>query len=179
MSDLLNHIKARVSCGRLQAPAPTKAQLLELLSLAQSAPDHGYLRPWYFKVYAGESRQALGKMMCEAALEDEPALIQEKQQRLLENPLRAPVVVVACAKIQQHPKVPEVEQILATGAACQNILLGVQAMGYAVVWRTGLLTYRQSLIRRICNNRDDKIVGFLYLGTASTELKDRQPRAVS
>jgi hypothetical protein len=46
-------------------------------------------------------------------------------------PLRAPLVVVVIAKLQDHVKVPKAEQRLAAGCAAHGILIAAHAQGLA------------------------------------------------
>ena len=54
----------------LADPAPDDAQLLDLLQTGMSAPDHGAIRPWRFKVIRGEARERLSDVF-ESALKNE------------------------------------------------------------------------------------------------------------
>ena len=61
MIDALQLLKTRksVSAAFLAAPAPTDAELAEILTIAARVPDHGKLTPWRFIVFKGAAgRQA-------------------------------------------------------------------------------------------------------------------------
>jgi hypothetical protein len=48
----------------------------------------------------------LGEFFLQAGLQDNPALTEVEQQRLLKMPLRAPMIVVAITVAKDDPKVP-------------------------------------------------------------------------
>jgi nitroreductase len=89
--------------------------------------------------------------------------------------LRAPMIVVAVARPVAHPKVPELEQILAAGAAVQNALLAAQALGFGSMWKTGAPAYDPELKRALGLEPSDHIIGFLYLGTSAAPTAVRPP----
>ena len=49
-----------------QEPAPSDAELGQILAAACRAPDHGRLRPWRFIVIRGEARARLGEVFAAA-----------------------------------------------------------------------------------------------------------------
>jgi nitroreductase len=79
--------------------------------------------------------------------------------------LRAPTIIGIAATARDNPKVPEVEQILAVGAAAQNILVASHALGFGGFWRTGSLAYDPDVKRASELSETDSIVGFIYIGS--------------
>ena len=129
-----NSVPARL----LNEPAPEGAELQEILDCAMRAPDHGALRPWRFLVIRGESRQRLGEVFAEALCRRDPLADAEARQKEMGRPMRSPLIIAVCAKIvDDHPKVPPVEQIVACGAAAQNVMNAAHAKGYAGIMLTG------------------------------------------
>ena len=176
--DALTLLETRSSTGALVAPAPSRAELERIITLAMRAPDHGRLRPWRFLVIEGEGRKALGEALVQALLArqpDAPAPLLDKER---EKPLRAPMILVAAAMLTDHPKVPQVEQLLAVGAATQNVMLALPALGYGGIWRTGEPSYDPVVKRALGLAHHDAIVGFLYIGTPdpAADHSDRLPR---
>jgi len=164
--DALEALTTRKSVALLQEPAPSKDELDILLSAAVRAPDHCHLRPWRFLVIEGDSRRKLGDVFAEAQKIREPDSTEARQEKARGKPLRAPLIIVVVAKVQNHPKVPHIEQVISAGAAAQNILLAAHAMGYAGIWRSGAPCFDEHVRRALGVTGDDQIVGFLYLGTA-------------
>jgi len=61
--------------------------------------------------------------------------------------------------------VPEVEQLVAAGAAAEHIMLAAHAMGLGAFWRTGEAAYDQQIKAALGLDPGDAIIGFLYVGT--------------
>jgi nitroreductase len=159
--DAIEALQTRTASPRLTEPAPSADELDIILKAGLRAPDHGMLRPWRFLIVAGEARTKLGKLFVEQMAPE----TQEQQIKLLNAPHRAPLVIVAVAEIQDHPKVPTVEQICATAAAVQNMSVAIHALGYSSIWRTGAPAFHTGVKEALGFNARDEIVGFLYIGT--------------
>lgn len=157
----------RISNPVLTEPGPNKEQLDWIFQAALRAPDHARLRPWRFLTIAGESRNALGELYAQAALEDQPDLAPEAIERFKGLPLRAPVLVALICKTQEHPKVPLIEQQLSLGAAAQNILNAAYAQGLGAIWRTGAVSFHPSVAKGLGLAENEQLLGFIYLGTPS------------
>ena len=168
-------IRNRRSSPKLIAPAPTSDQLNSILEAALCAPDHGRLKPWKFLVVKGDARIDLGELYLEAALAESQDLSAERQQRIKNMPLRAPVVIVVATQPVEGHKVPVLEQMIATGAAVQNMLLAAEEIGVGAMWRTGEMAYKPTIKTGLGLNQTDEIIAYLYLGTAVSEPKQRAP----
>ncbi|MBV8960582.1 MAG: nitroreductase [Actinobacteria bacterium] len=179
--DALEVIRARRSIGRLTDPAPSEEELRQILEAGAAAPDHGELKPWRFIVLRGDAKDAFGEVLVDAyvarvqAVGGEPKDGQLKKERTKLG--RAPVVVVVCAVNQHSDEIPWIEQVLAAGAATQNMSLAATALGYASMWRTGPAAYDRRILQALGLGDDDAIVGFLYLGTPveGRELPPHEP----
>ena len=169
--DTLTLIQQRNSVPLLKDPAPNYEERKEIFKAALRAPDHARLRPWRFQVVEGDAREELGKKMAYAAQKSDPNLSQTQIEKLLKSPLRAPLVIIASVKLNEHPKVPEAEQLLSAGAAVTQLQLASEALGYSSIWRTGSIVYDKYFMDSIGLLDNEKIVGMIYLGTASTEKK--------
>src|SRR4051794_9365488 len=138
--DALEAIKTRISPAQLTEPGPTPSQLHEILLAGASAPDHGRLQPWRFILIDGEARHRLGDLMARSIARREPGAAEQKIETERKKAFRAPLVIVVAAVVQDAPKVPAIEQVVAAGAAAQNMLLAAHAMGLGGFWRTGPLS---------------------------------------
>jgi nitroreductase len=170
-SQALALLQQRNSQSRLTLPAPSAAELTEIFKSAVRAPDHARLQPWRFLLIEGEARVRLGSLFVEAQQRIEPDLPPEKQQKLLNNPLRAPLIITVIAQIVEHPKVPAIEQLLSAGCAALNALLAIEALGYAGIWRTGDMAYDDYVQQQLGLGEMETIVGFLYVGSGEGEPK--------
>jgi nitroreductase len=158
-------ILSRVTAGRLAQPAPSDADLQLILEAASRAPDHGRLKPWRFAIVRGNSLHAFGSLMADSLRKRNPNATELQLEREKQKPLRAPMIVVVGARIQQESRIPTIEQVLAVGAAAQNALLAAHALGYGCAWKTGDAAYDEDIKSEFGFRPQDSIIGFLYLGT--------------
>jgi len=165
--DALDALINRVSIPLLEAPGPTEEELALMFRAALRSPDHGAVRPWRFLVVEGEARDRLGELMLKGGLAQDPQLPEEKRQKLLKAPLRAPTVVVVIAATREHPKAPKVEQLISAGCAAHGILLAAHALGLGAMWRTGGPAYDPLVRQGLGLGEGEEVVGFIYLGTPS------------
>jgi nitroreductase len=176
--DALEALCTRTSVSSLAEPGPTDEQLAAILRAASRAPDHARLRPWRFLIVRGEARRRLGEVMADALRASDPEAPEPLLERERQKPLRAPAILVVSVTPKERPGVPEVEQILAGGAAAQNILLAAHALGLGAIWRTGGTAYDDNVIQALDLVPGSRIVGFLYLGTPAGEVKRRPDEQV-
>lgn len=153
-------LATRASNGKLGEPAPDDETLNAVLTDALRAPDHAALRPWKVFVVRGEARERLGDVFAEIEGGEGEAL-----ERARRKPLRAPLLLIVAAVVKESPKAPEIEQVLSAGAVAHGILLGLQARGYAGMWRTGKPAYSARMKAALGLSDADHIVGFVYAGT--------------
>ena len=168
----------RVSCGKLQKPAPSGEILGNIQAAALRAADHGGLTPWRFLVVQGSGLNALGALYLASAKAENETLSDAQALRYLNMPERAPMVVVAIAEALEHAKVPVSEQLLATGAAVQNMITAAFAQGVGAYWRTGPLAYSEVVRSGLGLSAKESIVGFVYLGAPIGDLKAKPVRPV-
>ena len=74
--------------------------------------------------------------------------------------------------IERH-KVPEWEQILSAGAACQNLLIAASAMGFAAQWLTEWYAFDPAIKDAMGLRSGERIAGFIYIGTGPQEVQER------
>lgn len=177
--DALTALTTRVSPAALDAPGPSDAALQKILEAAVAAPDHGRMRPWRFVLVDGAARDKFGALLAESLLRREPTAPAGKLEAERKKALRAPLIVVIAASVQPHAKVPEIEQLVAVGAAAQNMLVAAYALGFGGFWRTGTVAYDPAMKRALGLAETDAIIGFLYLGTTKTPGQPRQNDAAS
>lgn len=173
--DALEALHRRVSAPKLIEPAPGPSQREAIYKAALRAADHGLMRPWRFLVIEGEGLDHLGNLCLRAALEDNPGLSAPERTAIQAKPRRAPLILVAIAACREHPKVPPIEQMLSAGAAVQNMLNAAFAQGLGAFWRTGTPAYHPVVTHGLGLSAEERIVGFLYLGTPAKPLHEPNP----
>lgn len=167
-----DNIHQRQSIGHLVEPAPNAAQLEMAFQAALTAPDHHRLKPTHFIVVQTDQREAFGELLVEA-VRDLGMTDEQQVERVRHHPLRAPVLVLAVTRFQDHPKVPQFEQTLSSGAAIQNFLLSLQAQGFSSMWRSGAVVESTLLKQKLGLHAHDLISGIIYLGTAAKAIPAR------
>jgi nitroreductase len=162
--DVIEAIHGRHSENHVK-PDPLPRALIEtLLDAAVQAPNHYKVRPWRFVVLTGEARNRLGDAMAASQQERHPEFSAEVFNKTRGLPLRAPVLIAVAADKPSEAKVLEIENVCATAAAIENLLLAAQAVGLGAKWRTGEWA-RDSRVKEFLGFAPDQpIVGFLYIG---------------
>lgn len=170
--DAIELLTTRTSNGKLMEPAPDAETLRVAYEAAARAPDHQALRPTRIFVVRGDARIRLGELMAASEKRKKPAATSDDLERVRAKALRAPMILVVAAVVQQHPKVPAVEQVLSAGLAAHALLYALQARGFAGLWRTGDFAYDPEVKRAFGLADKDAIVGFVYVGTAKQAAPD-------
>ena len=173
--DLFDAIEGRFTAPSLSEPAPDVAALTKILNAGIAAPDHGRLTPWRFCVLRGESRSVLADAMGALKRATDPEAPDSAIETERAKAKRAPLIVVVAAHVVAHPKVPEIEQILAVGACVQNMCLAAHALGFCANWKTGPAAHADAVARALGFADGDRIVAILYMGTATAPAVRRHP----
>jgi nitroreductase len=171
---VLDAIHSRRSIGKVTDEVPPRELIQQMLEAAVTAPNHHHSEPWRFFVLTGDARLGLGDALVEAkfAESDDPENVPEAViRKTREKPLRAPVVIGVA--VQPHPgqKIWPVEEICATAAAIQNMLLAGESLGLATMWRTGDPCYSDQVKRYFGLDEDDTLLGMIYVGYKASEPK--------
>ncbi len=141
-------------------------QVRQILELADWAPTHGRTEPWRFLVYSDEEVSAFCREHAKLyELNTSPEIfLPATYEKLLHNGDKASHLVVAIMQRGHLPKIPVIEEIAATSAAIQNILLAATALGIASFWSTGGMTHKEPLKQLLNLNEADIVMGMIYLG---------------
>lgn len=176
--DMIDLLLARrsVSVRLIADPGPTEEQLELILRAATRVPDHGKLAPWRIQILRRDGQRRLGDFLAGLFARETPEANEKQIAFERQRPQRAPLLLVVTSRVQPGHKVPEIEQLLSGGAVCQNILVACQALGVAANWITEWPAYRREVVAHLGHDPEtDRIIGFLYLGTA-TEKPEERPR---
>ncbi|MCS2162917.1 NAD(P)H nitroreductase [Scandinavium sp. H11S7] len=161
--DALELLVNRRSASRLAEPAPEGEALENILRAGLRAPDHGTLQPWQFFVIEGEGRERFSQLLEKGAVnagQDDKAIDKARNA-----PFRAPLIIAVVAKCTPDHKVPVWEQEMSAGCAVMAMQMAAVAQGFNGIWRSGALTESPVVREGLQCREEDKIVGFLYLGT--------------
>jgi nitroreductase len=175
MSNALDLLKTRSSpkAADLVPPAPSEAQLAEMLTIAARVPDHGMMKPWRFIVLPKETRAPIVDKLVANFRAGNPnatdAEADKQRLRFGDSPL---IITVVC-KTVPNAKVPDIEQLLSAGAACMNMLNAAHVMGFGANWLTGWAAFDKSSKELFGLAENEQIVGFVHIGTAKGETFQR------
>jgi nitroreductase len=151
----------------MKPPAPSDEELQQILGAAQRASDHGRLRPWRFFVVRPEQYETFFDRLAEAAtrVSGDPSRYEMNREKY-RLPARAPLLVVAAAKINKAHKVAAIEQAFAAAGATQLVLNGAHALGYSAYLFSGPGVFDPTFKASFGLDADDHLIGFICLGTA-------------
>lgn len=162
----------------LSEPAPSADEIDALINLAARVPDHGKLGPWRFVVIDGNARDRAGAALEQVIRNDEG--VDDARREFVRGWFkRAPSCVMVISSPRPSPKVPEWEQILSAGAVCFNLLLAAHALGYAGSWLTEWPTFDERARTALGLSTEERIAGFVYLGTPTMGAAERVRADVS
>jgi nitroreductase len=181
MPDAIELLKTRRSVKplELKAPGPSAAQLDTLLTIASRVPDHGKLNPWRFIVFEGPARLTAGEKIAKVFAQKNPQATPEQIAFERNRLARAPLVVAVVSRAGLHAKIPEWEQLLSSGAAAMNLVIAANALGFAASWLTEWYAYDRGVLDALGLAPNEKIAGFVHIGTAATSPADRERPALS
>jgi len=171
MNDALKNITHRNSHRNLISPAPSREEMELIYQAALRAPDHAWLRPSSFIEIQGDSLKKLSNAFKGYAKDYIKDVSEEKLNKFIQAPFRAPMIIVVVNTPKEHAMVPEIEQIMSTAAAAQNILLALNSLGYGGIWRTGTFALNEKVNSYLELKENQKILGYIYAGTPDGEAK--------
>jgi nitroreductase len=161
----------------MTGPGPNPQEIETMLTIASRVPDHGKLAPWRFLVFEGPARDRAGAIAAKILEADDPSVTEARRQVELTRFSRAPLVIGVISRARPHVKIPEWEQVLSAGAACLNLEIAANAMGYVTAWLTEWCAYDRRFCEAIGVEAGEKIAGFVHIGRANMVSEDRpRPR---
>lgn len=173
-TNLSRYLQTRRS-GRprnLVAPAPDKAQMADIVTMAMRTPDHGKLAPWRVVSVASDQRDALSTALQAAYLKENPQAGRGELEAMDNMAREAPALLVVLSAPVQPSKIPLWEQELSCGAFCMNLLHAIHATGFLGGWITGWPAFNDD-VRNLFGNASEKIAGFMFIGSNGGEMKER------
>lgn len=163
----------------LKGPAPNDEEIETMIRVAAHVPDHGRLAPWRFIVYRGDARQRVGELLAELAEQREGPLTEVRRNQELARFSRAPLVIGVVFTPKAHPKIPEWEMLLSAGAAAMSLVLAATGLGYGANWITNWYSDTEEGRRVLGLAPDERVVGFVHIGTFDGVVADRPRPEVS
>lgn len=147
----------------MTGPAPNRAQITELLTLAARVPDHGKLEPWRFVVLEREILDELQPLLRQAVLDDGQ---DEAAAEKAASAFGSPVIVAVISAPVPSAKIPQWEQVLSAGAVCLGLVNAALASGWGAAWLTGFAAANEAFARdNLGLMEGEKVAGLIHIGT--------------
>lgn len=148
--------------------------ILEILSLADWAPTHGRTEPWRFIVIGTSAVQKFtsrhGDLYRQHTHPEK--FVIEKYNNLVNLGINTSHIIIAYMKRSPTHKVPAIEEVAATAAAIQNLLLAATTRGIATFWNSGGLTHHPAFKEEYHLGEEDVVLGIIYLGYSDEPFKE-------
>jgi len=154
----------RQSTPLLKSPSPNEKALEQILTAGMRVPDHACLQPWHFTVITNEGLQRLSDLFVASS-----NIKTANLEKIAKMPFRAPMIIVISTAYVEHEKVPEQEQLITAGCTVHAMQMAAYSLGYGAMWRTGALACNEKVKQGLDISEQNKIVGFLYIGTPCKE----------
>ena len=165
-----------VTAKKMTANPINPEDLEIILAAGIRVPDHGALNPWKLVVIQGSRLKELDEEIILTEFKKDNQNASQSEIEIESTRLQRGGVVIAVLSMPiDHPKIPVWEMQLSSGAVCMNLLNCAQSMGYAAQWLTEWYAYNDVMLKRLGGNiNQDKISGFIYIGTKAEEPTERR-----
>ena len=179
---VLDVIRTRRSISHFKDEAVPAEVITELLEAVVWTPNHHLTEPWAFYVLGPESKRRFAEIRRDArrdALPDPHAPeAQAALQKVYDNTLAAPVIIVVTADGHPDPEWKE-ENEWATFGAAYAFMLAAWGKGIGTYFRTGRGVLGSPELRALLGlSSDRRIIGVVYAGYPETvPQKKRTPAA--
>lgn len=168
MNQVIEVIKTRRSVRSMKKEEPPRELIEQVLEAGTWAPNHHMTEPWRFVVISGDERHKLGEAMESALRETMKGDAQPRREEMLrterERVLSAPVIIALISSPSSGERIIQQEEVIAAGAALQNMLLAAHALGLGAMIRTGRHSYLQPVRSYLDLKENESLVGLVYLG---------------
>lgn len=161
------------SAKAMGEPGPSSDDIQTILQAAMRVPDHGKLNPWWFILFEGEKREQFGDVLKKAWAKRDSQATSEKLEDERKKFLRVPLVIAVISSPREST-IPVWEQVLSAGAACQNLCLAANALGFGTNWLTNWCAYDENVRKALHLREHENIAGFIYIGTPITSPEERE-----
>ncbi len=146
-----------------------------ILDSARWAPNHRKTEPWRYKVITGTALSRFADFMSTAYSKVEGHK-KFKLKKFQENPLKSSAVILIFLHRDEKESVPEWEEIAAVSMSVQNMWLTTHDLGYGCYWSSPKPFADMSKFEGIKVEKNEKFLGFFYLGTYDKEIHELPER---
>ena len=156
----------------LVAPAPTRDELMPLLTAAARSPDYGKLEPWRFVVLEKGAMPRLAALTetCGQSLGKTPEEIAKARSQFDMGHLAVAVIEVQ----KPSDKIPAIEKTYSAGAVCLALLNAALAAGWGANWLSGWQSHDRAFCRDALGLVDNELIaGFIHIATEGATPPER------
>ncbi|MBN2350452.1 MAG: nitroreductase [Bacteroidales bacterium] len=152
----------------------------EILENAIWAPSHGLTQPWFFKVFYSKGVYTFFEALKEIYKSVTPIdkFSEIKYNKYTQKAELVSHVVVVYMKKDPRGIIPEIEEIVATGCAIQNIYLSFKSYGIGGYFSTGSIAYTKQVHDFLGLTDEEKVLGFFQLGIPDANMKEKQRKRI-
>lgn len=180
LASLLMQSRQTVLPKRLGAPGPSAEQLVQILSAAAHAPDHGQLLPWRFVLVPEASRAPLAEVFAGALRERDATATERQQEQARDKAYRAPVLLLVVVDGERgDPDIDLHERITSAGCAVQNMLLMATALGFGSAITSGKALKSPALHTLFGLGAGERALCFVSMGTVHSHKPVRSRPSVA
>lgn len=154
----------------------------QMIENATWAPTHKLTQPWRFIVFTGDGLHQLATAQAEVykkVTTTNGTFREDKYQSQLTKPLLSSHIIVVLMNRDEKKSVPEVEEIGAVFCAVENMYLTATAYGIGCYLSTGGVTYFDEAKEIFGIGPDDRIIGFIHVGTPKANIPDSKRKPAS
>lgn len=160
----------------LAVPGPDAEQIAAIVTAAARAPDHGRLVPFRFFEISDKGRARLADLLDAAQRELTPDAPATEFERAREKAHQGPTILGLVGRIDTaHPKITASDQWLAVGCALENMLLAVQAYGFAAAVRSGKFLATKAMREGFALGENEHLTCLIAIGTP-TDWPPQKPK---
>lgn len=168
---VLEAMATRRSVSTVGPKTPSDAEIADLLAAVTRVADHKALRPWRLILLRGDDRATLARAL------DAAEGKSSKSGKGTTKPFRAELLIAVVASPRKHSSVPKWEQIATAAGAAHLLELALWRAGWGVFWRTGSNTNADPVRAAHGLAKNEKLLGWLYVGDISESHRARLARS--
>lgn len=162
--EMLTGLLERRSTSALVEPGPDHHEVELLLQAANTAPDHGRLRPWRHIVISDDARERFADALEDGGVARDPDLPAGVREKLRSKAFVAPTLIAVVAA-PRPAKVERWEQVAAAASSAYAIVLAAHALGLGAMWKSVPFRRGPLLEELLDMEPDDELLGWVLLGT--------------
>jgi nitroreductase len=170
LSELVKH--RRTIYPKDFTPREVHKEIIErMLINASWAPTHGMTQPWRFTVYMGDARKELSHFLEQEYHRSTPPekVMPRKLENLTQRPLQSSVVIGIGMERDPVGRISELDEVMATACAVQNMFLTCTAYGLGGFWATGNILISDAMRKYMGVAEGGKALGLFFAGYTAME----------